>query len=85
MKHLTEHEQIINKTYDMKLRISKLNTTEPWTMFELENAVKDLKVNKSRDAFDRINELFKDEVAGSDLKLAVLNLMKGRATFCCFT
>ena len=69
----------------MKLRISKLNTTEPWTMFELENAVKDLKVNKSRDALDRINELFKDEVAGSDLKLAVLNLMKGRATFCCFT
>ena len=38
-------------------------------------AVKDLGNNKSRDALGQINELYKKEVAGTDLKVATLKLM----------
>ena len=44
-------------------------------MEDLENAIKDIKRNKSRDALGQANELFKKEVAGDDLKLAILKLM----------
>ena len=44
-------------------------------MDDLKNAVKDLAKDKSRDALDQANKLFKEEVAGDDLLLAVLKLM----------
>ena len=44
-------------------------------MGDLEEAVKHLDNNKSRDVHKLANELFKEEVAGTDLKLAVLKLM----------
>ena len=44
-------------------------------MDELEAVLKYLKNNKSRDPNDHANELFKPNVAGSDLKLALLYLM----------
>ena len=44
-------------------------------MEDLENAIKDLQRNKSRDALEQANELFKEEVAGDDFKLAILKLM----------
>ena len=44
-------------------------------MKELNLVLKHLKNNKSRDPFGYINELFKNEVAGKDLKTAVLKLM----------
>ena len=39
-------------------------------MKDLEKATKDLKKDKSRDPLGQANELFKDNVAGTDLKLA---------------
>ena len=67
-EHLKEHEPTVNKICDIKPKIAKLNIKEPWTMSELDSAVKYLKVNKSRDALDHANKIFKDGVAGSDLK-----------------
>ena len=58
-----------------RLEITRKNRTEPWTMEDLEMAVKDLGNNKSRDALGQINELYKKEVAGTDLKVATLKLM----------
>ena len=44
-------------------------------MNDLDQAVKDLDRDKARDALGHANELFKDEVAGTDLKLATLRFM----------
>ena len=51
------------------------NKTPDWTIEELEVVLKELKNDKSRDALGYINELFKPEVCGQDLKLAILKLM----------
>ena len=51
------------------------NKTEDWTMDELETVLKGLKTNISRDALGYLNELFKPDIIGDDLKLAVLKLM----------
>ena len=44
-------------------------------MHDLEKVLKQLKMNKSRDPLGYCNELFSQEVAGDDLKLAILKLM----------
>ena len=44
-------------------------------MEELDIVLKHLKNDKSRDPNNHANELFKPNVAGSDLKLAILQLM----------
>ena len=44
-------------------------------MEDFDIAVKDLGNNKSRDAIGHINELYKNGVAGTDLKLATLKVM----------
>ena len=49
--------------------------SRPWTLDELIAATKTLRNNKSRDPFGIISEVFKPEVAGTDLKLAVLNFL----------
>ena len=44
-------------------------------MDELEDVIKFLKTKKSRDPYGFINELFKPNVAGDDLKTALLIMM----------
>ena len=44
-------------------------------MEDLDEAIKSLDNDKSRDALDLANELFKKDVAGDDLKVATLKLM----------
>ena len=56
----------------MKLKLAEDNTTSPWTMDDLETALKDLKPNKSRDPEGLVNELFKKDSIGEDLKLSLL-------------
>ena len=74
-EHLESYEQTVNKLCESRLKLTKLNITEPWTMDNFDIAVSDLDNGKSRDALDHSNEIFKKGVAGSDLKLAVLKLM----------
>ena len=51
------------------------NKTDPWTMDEMEAALKSLKNGTSRDPFGYPNELFNSNVSGEDLKEAKLKLM----------
>ena len=45
------------------------------TMDQLESVLNYLKKNKSRDPYGYANEIFRPDVAGQDLKLAILKLM----------
>ena len=71
--HLKSLEETENKLCEIRLKLSKLKKTEPWTNEDLERVIKDLDNGKSRDAISHANEILK--CAGSDLKLAVLKLM----------
>ena len=57
------------------MSVAKENKTEPWNINDLNVVLKSLKNNKSRDPDDLANKIFKPEVAGDDLKLAILKLM----------
>ena len=59
----------------MRIKLAQKNKTPPWTLKELEVVLKYLKNNKSRDPLGLCNELFKENAAGDDLKLAVLKLV----------
>ena len=54
---------------------AKKKVTQPWTMEQLESVLEYLKKENSRDPFGYANEIFRPEVAGDDLKLAILKLM----------
>ena len=64
--------ELKEELFDIRLEIAKLKKTAPWKMEELENVLKHLKNDKSRDPDGLINELFKPEVIGEDLKLSLL-------------
>ena len=70
------------RIFKLKMRLSKYRKSAPWTMKDLESALGDLKRNKSRDFEGLVNELFKTDVIGSDLKKSFLlmfnNLRKER-------
>ena len=56
----------------MKMKLSKFQKSPPWTMEDLEAALSNLKNNKSRDYEGYVNEMFKNDVIGSDLKKSLL-------------
>ena len=58
-----------------RIKSAQLNKTPDWTKDELEKVLKHLKKDASRDPHGYPNELFKPDVAGDDLKEAVLTLM----------
>ena len=69
MKEMQSQEKRIFK---MKMRLAGSSDSPSWTLADLEKALKDLKKGKSRDHEGFINELFKDEVIGDDLKNSLL-------------
>ena len=82
--HLIQMEEEVNQLCEKRLEETKLNKTKPWNMNDLDEAIKSLDRNKSRDAIGMANELLKEEAAGSDFKLAILklmNLIKDRLEF----
>ena len=60
--------------FKMRLKSCAENKSEPWTINDIELALKCLKNGTSRDPYGYANELFKSEVAGKDFKLATLKL-----------
>ena len=52
-----------------RLKVIKLKKTDPWSMSDLEEAVKYLGRDKSRDAMSFAKELFKEQAAGTDFKI----------------
>ena len=76
MKKNLEYLKIAKeKLCQKRLEVARNNKTPEWNMKDLEKVLKQLKTNKSRDPLGLCNELFRPEVAGDDLKLAVLKLM----------
>ena len=59
----------------MKLKDSENRKSPDWNMVDLDQALKDLKRNKSRDPFGYANELFKKDVIGENLKKSLLIMM----------
>ena len=54
------------------MTFSSKRRTPDWNMLQLEGALKDLKNNKSRDFEGYVNEIFKADVIGDDLKMSLL-------------
>ena len=80
--HLVKLKNYTNTLYEIRLKISKKKTTDPWNLEDLKCALKQLKLkDKSRDQEGFKNELFKETVAGDDLLFLVLNLIKGRQQY----
>ena len=74
-KELKNLKEIKEKLCRLRLGLATRTKTPPWKMEQLETVLKELKKNKSRDPMGYANELFHPAVAGTDLKLAILNLM----------
>ena len=90
IKHYTEvlkNRPILDKYEGLKddkealceerVKVAKENKSPPWKMTDLEDVLKSLKTKKARDPYGLANELFKPEVAGRDLKIALLAMMNG--------
>ena len=69
MSHLKIKKKRI---FQMKLKLAEKNKSKLWTMADLELALRDLKTNKSRDPEGFINEIFKNDVIGTNLKESML-------------
>ena len=76
----TEYQEIFeikNLLWNERFDVLKRNLSSPWTLKDIEIVSKTLKNNQTRDPNGMINELFKKNVMGQDLKSAVLQLMNG--------
>ena len=73
--HLKVHEMCQEQLCDKRLEETRKNKTSLWTMEELEDVLKQLKNEKSRDPMGFTNELFKSNIAGEDVRKAILKLM----------
>ena len=60
---------------EKRLKLASTMKTPPWQMRDLEIVLKQLKKQKSRDPLGLANEIFRPEVAGDDLKNALLKMM----------
>ena len=60
------------RIFYLKMKLSKMVKSKPWSECDLELALRDLKRNKSRDFQGYVNEIFKNEIKGSDLKKSLL-------------
>ena len=72
IQHIREAKELLCKKF---LKLAQQKKTPPWTMKNLELVLDNLKKQKSRDPYGLANDLFRPEVAGNDLKLAVLKLI----------
>ena len=73
-KELIDFKIIKENLFDKRLKLAEGKKSQLWNMNDLEKAIKALKDNKSRDPNGWINELFKDGVAGYNLKLSLLHI-----------
>ena len=71
-KVLKEHQ---DELFELKLKIAQSNKSKPWSMNQLEVVLKKLQEGKSRDPNGWVRDLFKSEVAGTQLKMSLLMMM----------
>ena len=67
-----DSEILKQEIFKMKLKIAASKKSNPWTMQNLDKALSDLKIGRSRDPEGLINEIFKNNVIGNDLKKSLL-------------
>ena len=72
LKHIKDAKQLL---CEKLLKVAESRKTPAWTMKDLDKVLKNLKKQKSRDPHGLANDLFRPEVAGDDLKLAILKMM----------
>ena len=61
--------------FKLRLKLSKTRKSQPWTLEHLDKALKGLKNDKAIDPNGLVNEIFKDGVAGKDLKKSFLKML----------
>ena len=64
-----------NTIFKMKMKLAESRKSPEWTMKDLEKALADLKNNKSRDFEGFINEIFKANVIGENMKRSLLTML----------
>ena len=69
--------QLKEELWKRRLSIISQIKTPDWTTENLDKVLKSLKKNKSRDEKGWINEIFRPEIIGSDLKQSILRLVNG--------
>ena len=74
-EELSEIRYLKEKLTEKLMDVAKNNKTPPWEMKDLERVLNHLKLNKSRDPHGLANDIFRSDVAGRDLKKALLILM----------
>ena len=75
-EYLENYEKKV-KLWELRFENLQSKRSARWNFEDLEEAIKSLKRNKTRDPGGLINELFKPPVMGDDLKSAVLSLING--------
>ena len=65
-------KELKNKLFEMRLELSGVCKTETWEMKDLDRVLNALKKDKARDPNEWANVIFKDGVAGKDLKISLL-------------
>ena len=76
MKNTLQHiKEAKEKLCEKVLKLAERNKTPDWKMKDLELVLKHLKKQKSRDPLGLANDIFRPEVAGDDLKEAILKMM----------
>ena len=68
-------KEIKEELFNERLKIASEKKTKPWTLAQLESVLKRLKKNKARDPIGWANELFKNGIAGQQLKLSLLHIL----------
>ena len=72
---LSELKEMKEILWKLRLNSARKKANPPWTMDNLDHLLKNLKRNKSRDPMGYANKLFHPNVAGDDLKKAILSLI----------
>jgi hypothetical protein len=67
-----------------RIELAKCNKSEPWTKGDIEEVLRHLKKDKSRDPNDHANKIFRMEAAGEDpinALLLIMNKIKDQLTY----
>ena len=70
--HLRHLDKIKLEAFEIKLKEAKLKKSDDWTMLEIDNVLKNIKKNKSRDPDGLSRSIFHIDCIGSDLKHSLL-------------
>ena len=69
---LLEIHNLKENLWKIRKTILDRKRSQPWKLEDIESAIQKLKTNKSKDPNGWINEIFKSEVCGQNLKEALV-------------